>query len=200
MNDTTDITKDENQKKLTTMERRKLLRLCTRCGANLEEGNPNYTCEKCKEQIRIESKKKYNYLKQLGVCPTCKGKIYGDEIICLDCRIKSLIRHDKNYAKNRERNLARDSELAKERRKKWQEMGLCTKCGKRKADNGYKRCTRCRAIDAQRHRIGYIPVETRSRNQCRFCEEEHLKNYKVCAKHLQIIRESKAKAKEMATV
>lgn len=57
MNDTTDITKDECQKKLTTIERRKLLRLCTRCGANLEEGNPNYTCEKCKEQIRIESKK-----------------------------------------------------------------------------------------------------------------------------------------------
>jgi hypothetical protein len=197
MNDTTDITKDENQKKLTTIERRKLLRLCMRCGANLEEGNPNYTCEKCKEQIRIESKKKYNYLKQLGVCPTCKGKIYGDEIICLDCRTKSLIRHDKNYAKNRERNLARDSELAKERRKKWQEMGLCTKCGKRTPEATYKKCAICREKDKLAYAKyvksynGGVYKKRAINNLCRFCGGECVKGYRVCENHLQMIRNRK---------
>lgn len=199
MNDTTDITKDENQKKLTTAQKRKMLGLCVRCGDRLEDGNPNFCCEKCKNEARIAYREKYNFLKQLGLCATCGGKIYGDEIICLDCRIKSIERHDRNYAKNKEQILAKCSELAKQRRIKWESMGLCTRCGKRKAENGYKRCTRCRAIDAQRHRIGYVP-KPKLNNQCRFCEEEHLKNYKVCAKHLQIIRESKAKAKEMATV
>ena len=88
----------------------------------------------------------------------------------------------------------------KKRRTKLEELGLCTKCGKKKDDDRYKKCLRCRLKDREVHRMRYTSnkvygmsvQQIRKQNGlCPFCGGERVNGYEVCDTHLQIIRSRK---------
>lgn len=62
-----------------------------------------------------------------GRCPECSGKRFAEPgyTLCRECMNKQ-------------------SERAKIRRKRFDELGLCTKCGGERDDPQYKTCSKCR--------------------------------------------------------
>lgn len=212
MNDTTDITKDEREKlKNRSREYRQRMRdlgLCIRCKNPLEEGVTTFACEKCKIKSREYSKRHYELLKSLKVCPMCQQKVFGDEIICIECRAIKANKVSLRYEKNKSEIRNKENERKKEKRKKLIEQGICNYCGKRKADNGYVTCGICRAKIRERQiRFGIgIQEQRRMQGLCPFCGNDIVPGYKVCEKHLQKMRDvaklessiiAKQKVKEM---
>ena len=69
------------------------------------------------------------------------------------------------------------------------EKGICTRCRKRKADNGFKTCGICRAKIRQykRNQSKYkIPLSERYlHGLCYFCDNPVKSGYKVCEEHYQ---------------
>lgn len=81
---------------------------------------------------------------------------------------------------------AKDSARHREKRRRWAEAGLCTKCGKEEADAGYKTCLLCRmdardkwqlqkADENQKRRKPYknrakeIRAQRRAKDLCTYC-------------------------------
>lgn len=67
--------------------------------------------------------------------------------------------------------------------------GICTRCGKRKATNGYVTCAICRNknADLKRVRSKTSPRSERVQNGlCYFCDNPVKTGYKVCEKHYQM--------------
>ena len=92
---------------------------------------------------------------------------------------------EKNTNLNNLINLTND--VMKEENQKRIEKGLCTRCGKRNADSGYKTCGICRAKDGEKRRIRNYKSEKRSdrtkRGLCYFCDNPVEEGFKVCKKH-----------------
>lgn len=119
--------------------------LCVRCGKTNDR--PWTTlCVKCREKQTRQQAETRKWYREHGICHCCgKEKLYGVEKRCLECSAKSYeykaehpiteeqrIRYNNNF-KQQQRN------LYKERA----EQGICTRCGKQKADYGRKKCRMC---------------------------------------------------------
>ena len=176
--------------------------LCTRCGKPLDR--KGWTCISCLEKKREDNRKDREYYIKNHVCPRCrKEKLYGDETICISCTRKEY----EYTMKSRER-LGRDHynkvhrEWAKVRYQQNVENGICNRCGKRKADGGYRTCGVCREKQREYKRIKYqekvkVPRDERVKNGlCFFCDNPQKDGYKVCEKHYQMNVEKSRAQKE----
>lgn len=74
----------------------------------------------------------------------------GDESTCPECRARAAYNDSKS--RNREKYNVYHKNWAKIDYQKKKEAGICTKCGKRKAMPGKKKCGICLAKDAERYR------------------------------------------------
>ena len=125
--------------------------LCPRCGKLLDrEGHYCSECLLKTNQYRRESRIFY---KQNGICPVCgKERLFGDENQCISCRQKAYERRKPLTDEQKERYgkcfREQQNSLYKERA----ESGICTRCGKYKAENGKKKCRICLDKDAEMHR------------------------------------------------
>ena len=67
------------------------------------------------------------------------------------------------------------------------ENGICTRCRKRKADNGYRTCGICREKDRvtrqARNNTQFNREKKEKQGLCCFCNEKALPGYKVCQFH-----------------
>lgn len=153
--------------------------LCVRCGS--EKDTPGVLCLKCKETGNESKRKEYEFYISIGVCPRChKEKLYGDERACLDCatdRYKRGLKRDREHA----------NEIAnknhKRRYREASEKGICTRCNKRKAAEGQKRCKMCieRVNEYRRAKRG-IPRRLRPDfGLCYLCGDTAKEGQKVCA-------------------
>lgn len=158
--------------------------LCPRCGKPLDR--EGFYCESCRiirNQYNTSNKEFY---RKYGICPRCgKEKLLGGEKACPECRAKDADYKLKAYQKNSDKIKKRQSDYAKVRYKQRAELGLCTRCGKRKAQEGYRQCEICKEKNRIAKRIKYknkIP-ERGKEGTCYRCGNRIENNrYKLCNK------------------
>ena len=182
------------------IQKRKDNGLCILCGEPLDRKGVH--CKKCREKINEETKKTREFYKQNGICPRCcKNEILGDENMCPECKVKAYETVMKNRDKDRYNKTHR--EWSKKEYQKRIEAGICTRCGKRDADKGYRTCGICRAKDTNTRRIRNYKSEKRTdrikKGLCYFCDNPVDEGFKVCKVHRQLnIEYSRSdKAKEI---
>lgn len=171
------------------IERRKEQGLCLKCGKALDR--EGIYCTECRKIINESQQQTRHWYQSHGICPRCgKNDLFGDEKVCPECNAKAY----ENILRSRER-LGKDycnaqhATWAKNEHHKRIEEGICTRCGKRKADAGYKTCGICRAKIRKYKRIKYgKPNRSERYNQglCYFCDNPIKDGYKVCEKHYQM--------------
>lgn len=180
------------------IQKRKNNGLCVLCGKPLDRKGS--LCNKCAKRKAEENRKTREFYKKNGLCPRCgKNKLFGDEKECLECKEKAYEAVMKNRNKDDYNKTHR--EWARKEHQKRIENGICTRCGKRKPDFGYKTCGICRAKDTETRRIRNYKSEKRSdrikRGLCYFCDNPVEEGFKVCKEHrqlnIQYARSDKAK-------
>lgn len=153
--------------------------ICVYCKtAPAEDGKT--TCRVCREKQRKQTAEKRKALKQLGFCTECgRNRIFGAERICPECAAKK-------YASNRKcKKTGQYNQYFKDRRERLKALGICVKCGKRKAESNKTRCRFCNIKENERameYRGNNIPRSERpSYGMCYFCGTE-IENGSVCEK------------------
>lgn len=132
------------------------------------------------------------FYKSIGICPRCgKNKLWGDEKECPECAAKGYEYAMKSRARlGKEHYNITHSKWAKVAHHKRIEQGMCTRCGKRKADYNFKTCGICRARDnatrSKRIKPKIARNERFSIGLCYFCDNPIKDGYKVCEKHYQM--------------
>lgn len=147
--------------------------LCPKCGKPLDrEGH--YCCE-CLEKVRVYHRENREFYRINHLCTECgKNSVPEGERICPECRAKNAIWKkpltEEQKIRYRDNFRRQQKSLYKER----SDAGICTRCGKRKAMPGKKKCGICLAKDAEIHRRRYMDrpniKEYRKENHlCYFC-------------------------------
>lgn len=187
---------ENNEYKKQLRESRKLRGLCVNCGKPMDREGTR--CKECREKINKWNKENREWYLSHRICPRCKkNDLMGDETICPECRAKEINTTLKNRKKD-EYN-AYQRKLSKSIYQKRKESGICTRCGKRKATQGFTTCAMCRERDNETRRIRKGTSERsdrESRGLCFFCNNPVKKGYKVCEYHYQINLNNLSKAME----
>ena len=157
-------------------KRRKENGLCPRCGKPLDR--EGYYCSECLEKVRVYHRENREFYRKNHLCTECgKNSVPEEERICPECRAKrQKIRKpltEDQKTRYREHFRKQQKSLYKER----SDAGICTRCGKRKAMPGKKKCGICLAKDAEMHRKKYMDSlnikEYRKQNHlCYFCDDK----------------------------
>lgn len=120
--------------------------------------------------------------KELGICTTCgKEKAEPNKASCWEC----LERYRKYQAKKRENgnyNKETANRLHREMYAKRKELGLCTKCG-RKKQSAQVLCTECRIKNNRRRRKDTLERSDRvGIRMCYFCGDNIIPGKRTCPK------------------
>lgn len=184
------------------INKRKEQGLCLNCGKPLDRDGTY--CIECRKRITDENNITRHFMQSIGICPRCqKVRLYGDEKVCPECNAYS-------YAKIMQARATEEGRLhyneihAKWARNEHQrriEQGICTRCGKREPDNGFKTCGICRNKDKEYKRGKYGKPDRKERYKqglCYFCDNPIKPGYRTCEKHYQMnLEKSRSKkAKE----
>lgn len=169
------------------IERRKEQGLCLKCGKPIDRHGT--FCTDCRKVINTDAYEIRHWYQDHGICPRCrKNDLFGDEKVCLECGAKEYgitMRSRERLGKEHYNN--RHNEWARKEHKRRIEQGICTRCGKRKVDSGYKTCGICRTKDnrTRKIRLGEKPNRSERYKQglCYFCDNPVKGGYKVCEKH-----------------
>lgn len=165
--------------------RRKDNGLCPGCGKKLDR--EGHYCSECLVKHREYVRENRIFCIEHGLCSRCgKERVLGEETICPECNSKAYI------SKTRQ-----DKDLVNEKHREWSkrthhemiEKGICTRCRKRKAENGYKTCSICRSKTRNYKRMKYGKESRREREKyglCYFCDNPIKQGYKVCEKHYKM--------------
>ena len=161
-------------------------KLCLWCGKPLDRDGA--LCTACARKSNERTKAYKDYYLRIGVCPVCrKRKVTPGYKSCYPCREKISLRKKKIYSdpiKKEQRLQAR-----KEKRAKLVEEGICTNCGKNKAEKGFRTCPDCRK-KAKNYRKLYVTkyqLSDRalwvSQGRCERCGNDDLQEgTKLCKK------------------
>lgn len=171
------------------IKRRKEQGLCIKCGKPLDREGVH--CIACRKIISENERENRHWYQSHGICPRCgKNDLFGDEKVCPECNAKVY----KNTMNSRnklgkEHYNQKHAEWAKKEHYKRIEQGICTRCGKRNADYGFKTCGICRTNTRNYKRTKYGKPDRNERykqGMCYFCNNPIKDGYKVCEKHYQI--------------
>lgn len=128
--------------------------LCPRCGSEKPEGG--FYCDECREKQRNRNRKNRAFARQIGICPSClKNKVFGDEKQCIDCREYHYSHRAIFTEEQRQKHNEKQSIYHRQIHSERLEGGMCTRCGRRKAEEGKKKCKMCLVKDAEYHRSRY---------------------------------------------
>ena len=169
--------------------RRKEQGLCLECGNPLDrEGT---YCTECRKIINEEQQETRLWYKSNKICPRCrKVSILGDESMCPECSAKMYADNIRSRERlGREHYNSAHAEWSRKTHAKRIELGICTRCGKRKADYGFKTCGICRNKDKEYKQAKYGKPDRKERYKqglCYFCDNPIKPGYKTCEKHYQM--------------
>ena len=125
--------------------------LCPRCGNPLDR--EGFYCSECVEKLNRYQRETRELRRLIGLCPTCgKEKLFGDEKQCITCRQKAHESRTPLTDEQKEKYRKRFSERQKSLREERKAAGICTRCGKRAAAPGRKKCEVCLEKDAELYR------------------------------------------------
>lgn len=168
--------------------RRKEQGLCIDCGKELDRDG--IRCVECNAKHNDRNNTDRKWYKENKICPICRIEtLFGDEKSCPECRSKSyeIVMRSRNRLGLEHYNSIQSEWKKKEHRKRI-EQGICTRCGKRNAEQGYKTCGICRAKTRNYKRIKYGKPDRNERYMqglCYFCDNPIKIGYKVCEYHYQ---------------
>ena len=87
-----------------------------------------------------------------GVTPAAEGRTKCPD--CLDYEaVAQYMRYWRMSKREKQKLYEQIGDCQKRLRKKRREEGICTRCGKRKADIGYVTCGKCRAKAREKARV-----------------------------------------------
>lgn len=179
------------------LDKRKSNGLCLNCGKPLDREGVH--CIACREKINKTTRERRHWYQNNGICPRCgKVSLMGDEKVCPECNAEFANRASKTREKNREEYNKKQRTIHKIIYDKRNELGICYRCGKRKADIGYKTCGICRVKTRDYHLKKYGKPDRSERYKqglCYFCDNPVKEGYKVCENHYQMNVE-KARSKK----
>lgn len=172
---------------MTIEEKRKSENRCVKCGKPLDR--QGCRCTECLEKANKYQRDSRKFLQDIGVCPRCgKNKLFGDEKVCPECGAYGYtvaMRSRERLGKEHYNEVHK--EWSKSTYQKRKEEGICTRCGKRKADYGLTTCGICREKDNKTRlkRKPHKPPRTEryKKGLCYFCDKPIKKGYKVCEEH-----------------
>ena len=146
-----DMALTSQERNYNLYHRRKDNGLCTRCGKLLDR--EGHYCSECLLKANKYKRESRIFYKQNGICPVCcKERLFGDEKQCISCRQKAYDRRKPLTDDQKEKYSNRFKNQQKSLYRERVEKGICTRCGKRKADTGNKKCRICLDKDAEIHR------------------------------------------------
>lgn len=179
------------------IDRRKSNGLCIQCGKPLDR--TGIRCIECNNSKKIRENEDRKWYSENGYCPRChKNKLFGDEKNCPECSAKAY-GHNMNKINRigKQKFNEQSAEMARKRYRERSENGICTRCGKRKSEHGFKTCGICRAKDHNRKQKYKKPDRTERYKMglCYFCDNPVKDGYKVCENHYNMNLE-KARSKK----
>ncbi len=193
--------RDQKEINKEMYDKRRAEKLCLWCGKPLDRDG--VLCQACAEKSRTRTKAYKEYYLNMGICPYCrKRKLTPGYKSCVVCRENKALRRmkSKDPEKAKQRSIYRKSKRAERI-----DQGLCTVCGKRKAEQGFKTCPECRR-NQKKYRHIYVSkyqLSDRalwvSQGRCEHCGSYDLQEgTKLCKKHYMMSCEALAKAREVS--
>lgn len=169
-------------------QRRKENGLCVRCGKPIDR--EGVMCVSCRKIINKDTAETRKWLQEHGICPRCrKNFLYGDEKNCPECAAYSYSIIMPKREENREHYNEIHKNWSRKTHHRMIEMGVCTRCRKRKADAGYKTCGMCREKTRRYKQSRNITKDRSEREKnglCYFCDNPIKQGYKVCEMHYKM--------------
>ena len=163
---------------------------CPKCGK--EKDRQGYYCTACLAKHNEYLRENRAFWRTHHICPECgKERLFGTEKTCITCRQKQYEWKQKNKKPLTDEQKANMRNYGRSVYKERSEQGICTRCGKRKAAPGRKKCKLCLEKDAEKHRLSpsVIPkMEYKEeKHLCRYCRSplENGSGKKVCAACVQ---------------
>lgn len=154
-------------------------------------------CFKCLGKVNQYNRETRKFLIEQGFCPECRiNKLYGAEHICPECKAQKTLYKKPTTEKQKEQM----KQYAKTTYQYRKENGICTRCGKRKAEDGKKKCRICLNHDSYLHRKKNLQKENinefREKNHlCYTCGRKNdVKTGKLCSKCLKRCEENGRKS------
>lgn len=76
---------------------RKINNLCVKCGNILDrEGS---LCNACCQKYALQAVSDRKFYQNMKICPYCRQeRLWGDEMVCLECSAKIYVRNQRRYA------------------------------------------------------------------------------------------------------
>lgn len=135
----------------------------------------------------MQTKEDYYWYKEHHICTRChKYKAMQNKTMCSVCLEKDAERSKKYRARmseeKREKAYLKIGECKKIQHDKRLESEICTTCGKRKANDGFKTCIECRTKDAQK-RARNSKEYRKTSGTCAYCDEPPIPGKRCCPKH-----------------
>ena len=143
-------------------------------------------CIDCLSKANYEQRTTRRLYQKHRICPRCrKNDLIGDEKNCLECAAKQY--EGVMRTRDREHYNELHKEWSRRTHHEMIEKGICTRCRKRSADNGYKTCGICRAKIRESKRKNAKPSRSERFEQglCYFCDNPIKHGYKVCEFHYE---------------
>lgn len=173
-------------------KRRKEAGLCVLCGKKLDR--KGIRCISCNDKMNKYHRETRAWRLEHRICPRCgKNDLFGDEKSCPECSAKEYERAMRSRENGgTEHYNSVHAKWDKKERIRREENGLCKRCGKMKADYGYKTCGICREKGRNYKRVKYMSTKKKEWEEnglCYFCGETVKKGYKICEKHYQMCLE-----------
>lgn len=145
---------------------------CPECGKEMDR--QGYYCTACLAKRNEYTRGNRDFWRANHICPECgKERLFGTEKMCIACRQKQYERKKKSKKPLTDEQKADMRNYGRSVYKERSEQGICTRCGKRKAAPGRKKCKLCLEKDAEKHRLppDVIPkMEYKGKNHlCRYC-------------------------------
>lgn len=131
----------------------KTCQFCTGKHCKILNQKPEGECSFRKERkSKAEQKKeRYQQRKEKHLCVRCQKQdayTLSGKILCFECSQKRAECRKKFYSKNSKGII----EKGREAYNKCLQQGICPECKRRKAEEGYKTCSVCRAKERTRYR------------------------------------------------
>lgn len=188
---------------MTSAERYKHLKesgCCIQCGK--PKKTEGVRCEACRQKKNAYEKEYRRLMKEIGICVACKtNPVLGEEITCTECKNKDIQRHVKYNMLHHDEIRSRERKRRNQAREKLRDEGVCIRCGKRSATDGYKTCAICRVKINKYRKNRYTKRHPIERNEwvdngwCYRCGQPVASGKRLCERcYDQNIENSRASA------
>lgn len=188
------------RREIDTKKREKLRKegRCLACGK--KKDREGYYCTGCRDKNKERKKEDREFYRKNHICTACgKIRVFGSDRTCFECRAKDALRRTEFSEERKERNKLSSERSMKRIKEERIKNGLCPMCGKRKPEEGRKKCRICLNKDAEYNRMRRINTKNireyrRINHLCYYCGKPAADGKNVCEECSQKMSEYSLRA------